>query len=390
MFAKKECVAMLLAGGQGSRLRALTRKMAKPAVSFGGKYRIIDFALSNCVNSGIDTVGVLTQYSPFFLNEYIGTGEPWDLDRLYGGVHILPPYESAKGAKFYNGTANAIYQNMGFIERYEPEYVLILSGDHIYKMNYDAMLKHHKQMSADCTIAVLEVSKQDASRFGIMSCDEDGFVFEFEEKPKNPKTNLASMGIYIFNWKILKQLLMEDERNSKSRNDFGQDIIPRMLEKNFRLLTYNFNGYWKDVGTIESLWKANMDLLDGDSLLNLHNSCWKIYTRNAAYPPHYVGYGCEVKNSIITEGCRIYGDVSCSVLSPGVLVEKGASIKKSIIMADCVIKSGACVSYSVVGADCYIGKNTSIGINKINDLNERKITVIGPKTKFSDNAADII
>lgn len=386
MFVKKECVAMLLAGGQGSRLRALTRKMAKPAVSFGGKYRIIDFALSNCVNSGIDTVGVLTQYSPFFLNEYIGTGEPWDLDRLYGGVHILPPYESAKGAKFYNGTANAIYQNMGFIERYAPEYVLILSGDHIYKMNYDAMLKHHKQMGADCTIAVLEVSKQDASRFGIMSCDEDGFVFEFEEKPKNPKTNLASMGIYIFNRKILKQLLAEDARNSKSRNDFGQDIIPKMLEKNFRLLTYNFNGYWKDVGTIESLWKANMDLLESGSILNPHNSCWKIYTRNATYPPHYVGYGCEVKNSIITEGCRIYGDVSCSVLSPGVLVEKGASIKRSIVMADCVVKSGACVAYSVVGADCYIGKNTSIGINKpkINDLNEIKITVLGPNTKLND------
>ncbi len=386
MFVKKECVAMLLAGGQGSRLRALTRKMAKPAVSFGGKYRIIDFALSNCVNSGIDTVGVLTQYSPFFLNEYIGTGEPWDLDRLYGGVHILPPYESAKGAKFYNGTANAIYQNMGFIERYAPEYVLILSGDHIYKMNYDAMLKHHKQMGADCTIAVLEVSKQDASRFGIMSCDEDGFVFEFEEKPKNPKTNLASMGIYIFNRKILKQLLAEDARNSKSRNDFGQDIIPKMLEKNFRLLTYNFNGYWKDVGTIESLWKANMDLLESGSILNPHNSCWKIYTRNATYPPHYVGYGCEVKNSIITEGCRIYGDVSCSVLSPGVLVEKGASIKRSIVMADCVVKSGACVAYSVIGADCYIGKNTSIGINKpkINDLNEIKITVLGPNTKLND------
>ena len=386
MFVKKECVAMLLAGGQGSRLRALTRKMAKPAVSFGGKYRIIDFALSNCVNSGIDTVGVLTQYSPFFLNEYIGTGEPWDLDRLYGGVHILPPYESAKGAKFYNGTANAIYQNMGFIERYGPEYVLILSGDHIYKMNYDAMLKHHKQMGADCTIAVLEVSKQDASRFGIMSCDEDGFVFEFEEKPKNPKTNLASMGIYIFNRKILKQLLAEDARNSKSRNDFGQDIIPKMLEKNFRLLTYNFNGYWKDVGTIESLWKANMDLLESGSILNPHNSCWKIYTRNATYPPHYVGYGCEVKNSIITEGCRIYGDVSCSVLSPGVLVEKGASIKRSIVMADCVVKSGACVAYSVIGADCYIGKNTSIGINKpkINDLNEIKITVLGPNTKLND------
>ena len=389
MFAKKECVAMLLAGGQGSRLRALTRKMAKPAISFGGKYRIIDFALSNCVNSGIDTVGVLTQYSPFFLNEYIGTGEPWDLDRLYGGVHILPPYESANGAKFYNGTANAIYQNMGFIDRYEPEYVLILSGDHIYKMNYDAMLWHHKQMQADCTISVLEVSKQDASRFGMIICDEKGLVCEFEEKPKNPKSNLASMGIYVFNWKILKKLLTEDERDLNSKNDFGQDIIPKMLEKNFRILTYNFKGYWKDVGTIESLWRANMDLLEGSGGLDLHNSCWKIYTRNAIVPPHYVGSDCEITNSIITEGCRIYGNVECSILSPGVVVQKGAVVKSSIIMANCVVKSGASLSYSVVGEDCHIGENISIGIDKtqISDLNENKITVIGPNTKLNDRKA---
>lgn len=388
MFAKKECIAMLLAGGQGSRLGSLTRKMAKPAIQFGGKYRIIDFPLSNCVNSGIDTVGVLTQYSPFFLNEYIGTGQPWDLDRLYGGVHILPPYESAKGAKWYAGTANAIYQNMSFIDRYNPEYVLILSGDHIYKMNYDSMLKYHKYRKADCTIAVLDVPKKEASRFGIMNCDELGIIYEFEEKPKKPKSTLASMGIYIFNWKLLRELLREDELDSSSKNDFGKNIIPKMLDKNLRLVTYKFKGYWKDVGTIDSLWEANMDLLRDRGSFNLYNPKWKIYTRNAIRPPHYVGNGANVRQSVVTEGCQIYGDVNYSVLSPGVVVEKGATVNSSIIMSSCIVKSGANINYSLIGSNCYIGNNASIGMSEelVCRLNDRKITVVAPNTKLRDGA----
>ncbi len=388
MFAKKECIAMLLAGGQGSRLGSLTRKMAKPAIQFGGKYRIIDFPLSNCVNSGIDTVGVLTQYSPFFLNEYIGTGQPWDLDRLYGGVHILPPYESAKGAKWYAGTANAIYQNMSFIDRYNPEYVLILSGDHIYKMNYDTMLKYHKYRKADCTIAVLDVPKKEASRFGIMNCDELGVISEFEEKPKKPKSTLASMGIYIFNWKLLRELLREDELDSRSKNDFGKNIIPKMLEKNLRLVVYNFQGYWKDVGTIDSLWEANMDLLRHGGSFNLYNPKWKIYTRNAIQPPHYVGNGANVRQSVVTEGCQIYGDVNYSVLSPGVVIEKGAIVNNSIIMSSCIVKVGANINYSLIGSNCYIGNNASIGMSEelVCRLNDRKITVVAPNTKLKDGA----
>lgn len=388
MFAKKECIAMLLAGGQGSRLGALTRKMAKPAIQFGGKYRIIDFPLSNCVNSGIDTVGVLTQYSPFFLNEYIGTGQPWDLDRLYGGVHILPPYESAKGAKWYAGTANAIYQNISFIDRYNPEYVLILSGDHIYKMNYDTMLKYHKYRKADCTIAVLDVPKKEASRFGIMNCDELGVIYEFEEKPKKPKSTLASMGIYIFNWKLLRELLREDELDSSSKNDFGKNIIPKMLDKNLRLVIYNFKGYWKDVGTIDSLWEANMDLLKERGSFNLYNPKWKIYTRNAIQPPHYVGNEANVRQSVVTEGCQIYGDVNYSVLSPGVVVEKGATVNNSIIMSSCIIKAGANINYALIGSNCYIGNNASVGMFEelVCRLNDRKITVVGPNTKLRDSA----
>lgn len=387
MFAKKECIAMLLAGGQGSRLGDLTYKMAKPAVQFGGKYRIIDFSLSNCVNSGIDTVGVLTQYSPFLLNEYIGTGQPWDLDRLYGGVHILPPYESAKGAKWYAGTANSIYQNISFIDRYDPKYVLILSGDHIYKMNYDTMLKYHKYRKADCTIAVLDVSKQEASRFGILSCNDSGLIYEFEEKPKRPKSTLASMGIYIFNWDLLRELLIEDEMDSSSKNDFGKNIIPNMLNKKLRLVSYKFKGYWKDVGTVDSLWEANMDLLKENGSFNLYNPKWKIYTRNAIQPPHYVGEDANVCQSVVTEGCQIYGDVNYSVLSPGVVVEKGATVNNSIVMSNCIIKAGASINYSLIGANCYIGNNASIGISEelVCRLNNRKITVVGPNTKLRDS-----
>ena len=321
MFAKKECVAMLLAGGQGSRLHVLTQKMAKPAVPFGGKYRIIDFPLSNCINSGIDTVGVLTQYQPLVLNDYIGNGQPWDLDRLYGGVHILPPYQSVNGASWYEGTANAIYQNMPFIERYDPEYVLILSGDHIYKMDYARMLEEHVQKKSDCTIAVLEVELSEASRFGIMNTDEEGNVYEFEEKPKNPKSNLASMGIYIFNWKVLKQYLIADEQNPDSAKDFGKNIIPAMLADQCKLSTYRFEGYWKDVGTIDSLWEANMDLLNAKIPFDLYDPSWKIYTRNPVAPPHYISRCAKVENSMIAEGCEVDGMVDFSVLFFGVTVE---------------------------------------------------------------------
>ena len=305
MYRKKECVAMLLAGGQGSRLYVLTTKVAKPAVPFGGKYRIIDFPLSNCVNSGIDTVGVLTQYEPHALNAYIGSGQTWDLDRMRGGVYTLPPYQRGKGADWYKGTANAIYQNIAFIEEYDPDYVLILSGDHIYKMNYNKMLQHHKKMGADATIAVMDVPMDEASRFGIMNCHEDGTIYEFEEKPKHPKSTLASMGIYIFTWKKLRQYLIDDENNPNSSNDFGKDIIPAMLNANEKLVAYRFEGYWKDVGTIESLWEANMDLLSPKSGLNLSDDTWKIYGRNNGAPPHFTSKQSKVTHSLVSEGCEI-------------------------------------------------------------------------------------
>lgn len=391
MFAKKECVAMLLAGGQGSRLHVLTQKMAKPAVPFGGKYRIIDFPLSNCINSGIDTVGVLTQYSPLVLNDYIGTGQPWDLDRLYGGVHILPPYQSNKGASWYEGTANAIYQNIAFIERYSPEYVVILSGDHIYKMDYAKMIEYHKEKEADCTIAVLEVPVEEASRFGIMNCDENGEVYEFEEKPKKPKSNLASMGIYVFNWDVLKEHLIEDEKNKNSSKDFGKNIIPNMLKDNKKLMTYNFEGYWKDVGTIESLWEANMDLLGNDCKFNLYDPNWKIYTRNPVEPPHFVSENAEVVNSLIAEGCKINGGVNFSVLFSGVTVEEGAYIHDSILFPGAKIKKGAIINYSIIGNDAIIGENAVIGSRpeEIKSKSESKkwgITVVGPCVKVSDDA----
>ncbi|MPM43256.1 Glucose-1-phosphate adenylyltransferase [bioreactor metagenome] len=359
---KKECVAMLLAGGQGSRLHALTSHVAKPALPFGGKFRIIDFPLSNCVNSGIDTVGVLTQYQPLELNTYIGNGQPWDLDRSLGGVHILPPYvkEGDKGT-WYKGTANAIYQNMSFIETYNPEYVLILSGDHIYKMDYAKMLRHHKTRMADCTIAVLEVPKSEASRFGIMSVDEDDFITKFEEKPKQPQSNLASMGVYIFTWEKLKAYLLADEADPKSKNDFGGDIIPNMLSSGERMSAYRFSGYWKDVGTIESLWDANMDMLQVGGGVRLFDSDWPIYARSPTRPPHYAGASSQISHSLVTGGCMVDGLVENSVLFHSVTVEKGAAVRYSILMPGSVIKAGARVEYAIVAEDAVIDERAEVG-----------------------------
>ena len=361
MFKKKECVAMLLAGGQGSRLYALTEKMAKPAVPFGGKYRIIDFTLSNTINSGIDTVGVLTQYQPLVLNDYIGNGAPWDLDRTYGGVKILPPYQGKHGADWYKGTANAIYQNMEFIDRYSPDYVLILSGDHIYKMNYARMLAYHKKMNADCTIAVIDVPIEEASRFGIMSTHEDGKVFKFSEKPKNPDSTKASMGIYIFSKKKLFDYLTEDAKNEDSENDFGKNIIPAMLAAGESLYAYPFEGYWKDVGTISSLWEGNMDLLGEKPLLDLNDDSWRIYARHSAETPQYIGSEAVIENSSITEGCSIYGTVINSVLGSDVVVEKGAVVRDSVIMDGVKVSSGATVDYSIVDEKSVILENAAIG-----------------------------
>ena len=357
----KECVAMLLAGGQGSRLYALTQSMAKPAVYFGGKYRIIDFPLSNCVNSGIDTVGVLTQYQPLELNEYLGNGQPWDLDRLYGGVHVLPPYQKATGSDWYKGTANAIYQNIKFIERYDPEYVLILSGDHIYKMDYAKMLQQHKEKEADITIAVLDVPKEEASRFGIMTCDEEGRIVKFTEKPKNPDSTLASMGIYIFTWEKLKKYLIEDEANPESENDFGKNIITSMLADKQRLYAYNFEGYWKDVGTIDSLWESNMDLLDPNVPFDVWDREWKIYSRTLNSAPQYISDKAVVENSMISEGCEVEGTIDFSVLFQNVVIEEGATVKDSIIMPNTVVKKGACIEYAIIGEGCTIEEGAHIG-----------------------------
>lgn len=383
MTQKKECVAMLLAGGQGSRLYALTKNQAKPAVPFGGKYRIIDFPLSNCVNSGIDTVGVLTQYQPLELNEYIGSGQPWDLDRLNGGVFVLPPYQKSSRSDWYKGTANAIYQNMQFIERYNPEYVLILSGDHIYKMDYSKMLTAHKEKEADCTIAVLEVEMSEASRFGILNTNPDGSIYEFEEKPPEPKSNLASMGIYIFTWEKLRKYLTLDEENEKSSKDFGKNILPSMLEDGQRMFAYNFEGYWKDVGTIDSLWEANMDLLNPNVPLDLYDANWKIYARNPVKPPHFVAKGAVVENSIVTEGCYIEGTVDFSVLSAGVTVEDGAIVRDSIIMPGAVIKRGAVIEYSIVAEDAVVEEGAKIGMRPedCDDKTKWGVAVIGGGVK---------
>ena len=383
MFKKKECVAMLLAGGQGSRLYALTTKTAKPAVPFGGKYRIIDFPLSNCVNSGIDTVGVLTQYQPLVLNEYIGNGLPWDLDRAWGGVKILPPYQGQKRADWYKGTANAIYQNMEFVNRYDAEYVLILSGDHIYKMDYDKMLAYHKQKGADCTIAVLAVPMEEASRFGIMSTNEDGSIYKFSEKPKNPDSNLASMGIYIFNRKKLNDYLIADENTPGSSNDFGKNIIPNMLAAGEKMFAYPFEGYWKDVGTISSLWEANMDLLGEKPELNLGDESWRIYARHQALAPQFVGKDAVIENCNITEGCEIYGTVRNCVVGAGVKIGKGAVVTDSVLMGDAVIGEGAVVSYAIIDTGVTIGKGAVIGEDK---ATAKGIAVIGEDVTVEDGA----
>lgn len=380
---------MLLAGGQGSRLYALTEKTAKPAVTFGGKYRIIDFPMSNCVNSGIYTVGVLTQYQPLVLNEYIGNGQPWDLDRMSGGVMVLPPYQGKNGADWYKGTANAIYQNLDFIKRYDPDYVLILSGDHIYKMDYNAMLQAHKSSGADCTIAVLEVPLSEASRFGIMVTDETGKITEFQEKPKNPTSTKASMGIYIFNAKVLEKYLVDDENTPGSSNDFGKNIIPNMLNDGMKMFTFPFDGYWKDVGTISSLWEANMELLGENPKFNVHDKNWRIFSRNYAAPPHYVGDKALVSDSIVSEGCEIHGTVEHSVLSSNVIVEKGAVVKDSVIMSGSVIKAGARVEYAIIDSDSVISEKATVGEAK---EHAKGIAVVGsglivaPKAKIASDA----
>ncbi len=383
MFRKKECVAMLLAGGQGSRLYALTEKTAKPAVPFGGKYRIIDFTLSNCVNSGIDTVGVLTQYQPLVLNDYIGNGLPWDLDRSFGGVKILPPYQGKKGADWYRGTANAIYQNMEFIDRYDPDYVLILSGDHIYKMDYARMLAYHKCQNADCTIAVIDVPLKEASRFGIMSAYDDGRIYKFSEKPKNPDSTKASMGIYIFSKECLFRYLREDEADSASSNDFGKNIIPKMLAAGEKMMAYPFSGYWKDVGTISSLWEANMDLLGKNPLLRLDDEEWRIYSRHEPHAPQFIGNEAVVDNSSLTEGCEIYGTVCNSVLGAGVHVMKGAVIRDSVIMENVVVGEGANVNYAVLDHDVEVGNGASVGREK---ARSGGITVVGAELKIPAGA----
>lgn len=388
MYIKKECVAMLLAGGQGSRLYALTQDMAKPAVPYGGKYRIIDFPLSNCTNSGIDTVGVLTQYQPLVLNDYIGNGQPWDLDRLNGGVHVLPPYQTSFGASWYEGTANAIYQNMSFIERYDPEYVIILGGDHIYKMDYSKMVDFHKKNNSDCTIAVQEVSMEEATRLGIMTCDSDFRVVDFEEKPKQPKSTLASMGIYVFTWSKLKKYLTDNENANTGSKDFGKDIIPSMLGNDERLFAYAFEGYWKDVGTLDSLWEANMDLLSPSVPLDLYDNNWKIYSRNNNMPPQYIGYTADVENSMISEGSTINGKVDFSVIFAGATVEEGAVVNYSIIMPGTVIKSGAVVEYAIVGEDCVVHENAKIGLSPetVENRDEWGIAVVGHNVEISEGA----
>ena len=374
MFKKKECVAMLLAGGQGSRLYALTQKTAKPAVQFGGKYRIIDFPLSNCVNSGIDTVGVLTQYQPLVLNDYIGNGLPWDLDRTFGGLKILPPYQGQKGADWYRGTANAIYQNLEFINRYDPDYVLVLSGDHIYKMDYGKMLAFHKAKGADCTIAVLDVPLSEASRFGIMSVDDEDRIFKFTEKPKEPDSTKASMGIYIFNKDKLQSYLEADEADPLSANDFGKNVIPAMLGAGEKMYAYAFEGYWKDVGTISSLWEANMDMLGDDPELCLNDESWRIFSRHYSQPPQYVGKHAIVANSVITEGCEIYGTVKNCVLGAGVKIMHGAYVKDAVIMDNVVIGEGATVNYSIIDTDAHIGAGSRVGAAKDDGV---EIAVIG-------------
>ncbi len=378
MFPKQEVVAMLLAGGQGSRLGVLTKKLAKPAVPFGGKYRIIDFPLSNCVNSGIEAVGILTQYQPLILNEYIGNGQPWDLDGMHSGVNCLSPYQAIKGADWYSGTANAIYQNINYIERYDPDYVVILSGDHIYKMDYNKMLEYHKEKNAACTIAVIDVPLEEASRFGILNTHEDGEIYEFDEKPEHPKSTNASMGIYIFSWKELRKYLTEDEVKEGSSHDFGKDVLPTMLAAGERMFAYPFEGYWKDVGTIDSLWEANMDLLDPNVTLDLKD----IYSRNPMMPPHYVSPDANA------DGCNVEGNLEFSILFSGVTVGKGATINSSIIMPGAVIEEGASVQFAIVAENTVIGKNAVVGQRPeaVENRDDWGIAVIGENTVIADGA----
>ncbi len=383
---KKECVAMLLAGGQGSRLFALTNKIAKPAVPFGGKYRIIDFPLSNCVNSGIDTVGVMTQYQPLILNEYIGNGEPWDLDRSYGGVHILSPYQAKTGSEWFKGTANAIYQNISFIKRYNPDYVLILSGDHIYKMDYAKMIERHKKTGAACTIAAIKVPIKEASRFGVLNVDEDGVIYEFEEKPKHPKSDLASMGIYVFAADKLYKYLEEDEADETSSKDFGKNVLPKMLASGEKMVSYTFDGYWKDVGTINSLFESNMDLLGDSPKFDVSDKSWRIRSRSPIAPPQYVSATGRVVNSIVASGCEIDGTVENSILSNDVVVKKGAVVKNSIIFSESVIGANTVVDYSIIDEKVTVGSDAKIGAEKQDEL---KIAVLGRDITVSDGATVI-
>ncbi len=387
MNAKKKVIAMLLAGGQGSRLYALTQNVAKPAVPYGGKYRIIDFALSNCTNSGIDTVGVLTQYQPLVLNEYIGNGQPWDLDRMYGGVHVLSPFETKEGADWFQGTANAIYQNMRFIERYDPEYVIVLGGDHIYKMDYSKLVEFHEKNQADGTIAVINVPMEEASRFGIKTVDDENRVVRFTEKPKEPESTLASMGIYCFTWQKLKKYLIENENANTGSKDFGKDIIPAMLANKERLFAYTFDGYWKDVGTLDSLWEANMDLLSPSVPLDLYDRKWKIYARHNNMPPQYIGDSAKIENSMITEGSNINGEVDFSIIFSGVTIEEGAVVNYSILMPGTVVKSGAVVEYAIVGENCVVESGARIGTSpeSIANRDDWGIAVVGHNVTISAN-----
>ncbi|WP_330637186.1 glucose-1-phosphate adenylyltransferase [Acidaminobacter sp. JC074] len=357
---KKEMIAMILAGGQGSRLKDLTHKIAKPAVPFGGKYRIIDFALSNCANSEIDTVGVLTQYEPYVLSTHIGIGSPWDLDRRHGGVRVLPPYYNQLGGRWYKGTANAIYENLSFIERYDPEYVLILSGDHIYNMDYSKMLQYHKKKKAEVTIAVKGVTMEEATRFGILSADESGRIYDFEEKPAHPKSTNASMGIYIFNWSLLKEALTDDEANLESKNDFGKNIIPKLLSDNADIFAYEFEGYWRDVGTVESLWEANMDLLNRNSDLDLFNKAWRVYSANTISPPQFIAPTANVENSLINDGCIIEGNVKKSIISTKVKIGKNSTITESVIMPDAIIEENVVLHKTIVMSGAVVKDNTIV------------------------------
>lgn len=384
MFPKKEVVAMLLAGGQGSRLGVLTRKIAKPAVPFGGKYRIIDFPLSNCVNSGIEAVGILTQYQPLVLNEYIGNGQPWDLDGMHSGVNCLSPYQAVDGADWYSGTANAIFQNINYIDRYDPEYVVVLSGDHIYKMDYNKMLEYHKEKNAACTIAVIDIPLEEASRFGILNTHEDGEIYEFDEKPEKPKSTHASMGIYIFSYKELRKYLIEDDENKNSSHDFGKDVLPAMLNAGERMFAYPFEGYWKDVGTIDSLWEANMDLLDPNVTLDLKD----IYSRNPMMPPHFVSNDAVIQNSLVADGCNVYGNLEFSILFSGVTIGKGATINSSIIMPGAVIEEGATVQFAIIAENTVVRKNAVVGAKPEDCANRDDwgIAVVGENSIIDEGA----